>query len=278
MALALVVTARMLRPYFLSHHIGVKTNTPLKQTLGKPDTSGQLVKWAVDLSEYDISYVPRKTIKAQALADFVSEMEEMTIKDASQDQRKENAKADSLSKLASNLEDCQTRHITIHYLPETRTPLDIQPITTGEDWRTPIIKWIKEGLLPKNRWEVARLKTRATRFIMQEHILYKKSYTHPLLRCSSTEEGINILQEIHSGCCGAHTSTMILANKALRAGYFWPTMKQDAIRLWGMDIIGPFPLVTGQRKFLLVAIDYFTKWIEAEPLACITEGEVIKFI
>ncbi|KAL0449053.1 UNVERIFIED_CONTAM: hypothetical protein Slati_1461700 [Sesamum latifolium] len=47
---------------------------------------------------------------------------------------------------------------------------------------------------------------------------------------------------------------------------------------WGMDIVGPFPLATGQRKFLLVAIDYFTKWVEAEPLARITEGEVMKFI
>ncbi|KAL0355521.1 UNVERIFIED_CONTAM: hypothetical protein Sradi_3999000 [Sesamum radiatum] len=86
-ALALVVTARRLRPYFLSHPIGVKTNTLLKQTLGKPDTSERLVKWAVELSEYDISYMPRMTIKAQALADFVSEIAEMSIKDASQDQR-----------------------------------------------------------------------------------------------------------------------------------------------------------------------------------------------
>ncbi|KAL0454705.1 UNVERIFIED_CONTAM: hypothetical protein Slati_0809700 [Sesamum latifolium] len=47
---------------------------------------------------------------------------------------------------------------------------------------------------------------------------------------------------------------------------------------WGIDIVGPFPLAAGQRKFLLVAIDYFTKWVEAEPLTRITEGEVMKFI
>ncbi|KAL0455204.1 UNVERIFIED_CONTAM: hypothetical protein Slati_0859600 [Sesamum latifolium] len=46
----------------------------------------------------------------------------------------------------------------------------------------------------------------------------------------------------------------------------------------GIDIVGPFPVASGQRKFLLVAIDYFTKWVEAEPLARITEGEVMKFI
>ncbi|KAL0367029.1 UNVERIFIED_CONTAM: hypothetical protein Sradi_3593000 [Sesamum radiatum] len=45
-----------------------------------------------------------------------------------------------------------------------------------------------------------------------------------------------------------------------------------------MDIVGPFPLAAGQRKFLLMAIDYFTKWVEAEPLARIIEGEVMKFI
>ncbi|KAL0361079.1 UNVERIFIED_CONTAM: Retrovirus-related Pol polyprotein from transposon [Sesamum radiatum] len=84
MALALVATARRLRPYFLSHPTGVKTNTP--QMLGKPDTSERLVKWAVKLSEYDISYMPRTTIKAQALADFISEIAEMSVKDTSQDQ------------------------------------------------------------------------------------------------------------------------------------------------------------------------------------------------
>ncbi|KAL0456208.1 UNVERIFIED_CONTAM: hypothetical protein Slati_0960000 [Sesamum latifolium] len=142
------------------------------------------------------------------------------------------------------------------------------------------------------------------RDVVQE-ILYT-----PLLRYLAQEEGLHVLKEIQDGYCGSHIGTWALANKALRAGYFWPTMKQDAhyfvnkcekcqkhatlihqpaeplnvmlspcpFSQWGMDIVGPFPLAPGQRKFLLVAIDYFTKWVEAEPLARITEGEVMKFI
>ncbi|KAL0407917.1 UNVERIFIED_CONTAM: hypothetical protein Sradi_1726100 [Sesamum radiatum] len=74
MALALVITARKLRPYFLFYLVRVRTNTSLKQVLGKLEASGRLVKWAIELSKYDISYFPRTTIKAQALADFVSEI------------------------------------------------------------------------------------------------------------------------------------------------------------------------------------------------------------
>ncbi|KAL0327794.1 UNVERIFIED_CONTAM: hypothetical protein Sangu_1857400 [Sesamum angustifolium] len=74
MALTLVITARKLRLYFLSYPIRVRTNIPLKQVLGKPKALGRLVKWAIELSEYDISYLPRTTIKAQALAGFVSKI------------------------------------------------------------------------------------------------------------------------------------------------------------------------------------------------------------
>ncbi|KAL0361928.1 UNVERIFIED_CONTAM: Ribonuclease HI [Sesamum radiatum] len=121
--------------------------------------------------------------------------------------REENIKADCLSKLASALENCRTRHITIQYLPEARALLAVQPITARVDWRTPIIRWIEEGHLPDDRWEAARLKARAIHFLVQAGTLYKRSYTHPLLRCLSTEEGVHVLQEIHSGCCGAHAGT-----------------------------------------------------------------------
>ncbi|KAL8116195.1 hypothetical protein AgCh_022622 [Apium graveolens] len=48
--------------------------------------------------------------------------------------------------------------------------------------------------------------------------------------------------------------------------------------MWGMDILGPFPMATAQRKFLIIAIDYFTKWIEAKPLAKITTKQVAQFL
>ena len=47
---------------------------------------------------------------------------------------------------------------------------------------------------------------------------------------------------------------------------------------WGLDILGPLPLGKGQCKFIVVAMDYFTKWAEAEPLATITEKKVRNFV
>ncbi|KAL0411566.1 UNVERIFIED_CONTAM: hypothetical protein Slati_3746300 [Sesamum latifolium] len=230
------------------------------------------------------------------MVQYLQQIEELKTKFKSfqlhQIPREENIKADSLSKLASALEDCKTRRITMQHLPQPRIPLNIQPIlSNNNDWRTPIIRWIDEGHLPGDRWEATKIKNRAIRFLMQGGMLYKKSFTHPLLRCLSREEGLHVLKEIHDGCCGSHIGTWALANNALRASYFWPTMKQDArylvnkcekrqrhatlihqpaeplnimlslypFSLWGMDIVGPFPLAPGQKKFLLVAIDYFTK-------------------
>ncbi|XP_074378607.1 uncharacterized protein LOC141720149 [Apium graveolens] len=49
------------------------------------------------------------------------------------------------------------------------------------------------------------------------------------------------------------------------------------VAMWGMDILGPFSIASGQRKFIVVAIDYFTKWIEAKALAKITTKQITQF-
>ena len=71
--LALVTAARRLRPYFQAHTIEVPTEYPMKQVLHKPETSGRLMKWALELSEFDIRYKPKTAIKGQVLADLVME-------------------------------------------------------------------------------------------------------------------------------------------------------------------------------------------------------------
>ncbi|KAK0594753.1 hypothetical protein LWI29_000130 [Acer saccharum] len=75
-ALALITSARKLRPYFQAHTIEVYTDCPLKLILQKPEVSGRLTKWAVELSEYDIRYTPKTAIKGQAVSDFIAEFTE----------------------------------------------------------------------------------------------------------------------------------------------------------------------------------------------------------
>ncbi|GKA52582.1 reverse transcriptase domain-containing protein [Tanacetum coccineum] len=107
-----------------------------------------------------------------------------------------------------------------------------------------------------------------------------------------------------------HSGPRSMVAKAIRTGYYWPTMHLDARKLirecndcqvhrpvprnpqqnltpitspwpfykWGIDIAGPFPKGPGKVKFLIVAIDYFTKWIKAKPVATITGNQVKKFV
>ncbi|KAJ0907707.1 putative ribonuclease H domain, reverse transcriptase, RNase H-like domain-containing protein [Helianthus annuus] len=79
LALALVQMARRLRKYFQTHPIQVVTDQPIKSVLEKPENSGRLAKWAVELGEHNITYVPRKAIKAQVLSDFIVEVPKQTI-------------------------------------------------------------------------------------------------------------------------------------------------------------------------------------------------------
>ena len=70
---ALVTTSRKLRPYFQAHTVEVPTEYQMKHILHKPETSGRLIKYAIELSEFDIRYKPRTAVKGQILANFILE-------------------------------------------------------------------------------------------------------------------------------------------------------------------------------------------------------------
>ena len=73
-ALAVVFSVRRLRHYFHSFSVVVMTDLPIQKVLKKPDVAGRMMKWAVELSEFDIQYEPRGPIKGQVFADFVVEL------------------------------------------------------------------------------------------------------------------------------------------------------------------------------------------------------------
>ena len=118
------------------------------------------------------------------------------------------------------------------------------------------------------------------------------------------------MREVHEGICGNHSGARSLVHKLIRAGYYWPTMLKDAqayvkscdkyhrfsnfirqpseeltpmtapwpFAQWGLDIMGPFSTAIRQLKFQVVGIEYFTKWLEAEALATITEKNIRNFV
>ena len=71
--LALRSVAQKLRPYFQAHPVVVLTDQPLHNILHKPDLTGRMLQWAIELSEYRIKFQPRLSMKGQMMADFVLE-------------------------------------------------------------------------------------------------------------------------------------------------------------------------------------------------------------
>nr|XP_009789946.1 PREDICTED: uncharacterized protein LOC104237489 [Nicotiana sylvestris] len=142
-------------------------------------------------------------------------------------------------------------------------------------------------------------------------ILYKRTLDLGLLRCVDAKEAYKLLETIPAGTCGPLMNGFILAEKILRAGYFWMTIEIDYIRYiqkchqwqvhvdmirvppnelnatsapwcfsaWGMDVIGPIePATSNGYRFILVAINYFTKWVKAVSYKVVTKKVVADFV
>lgn len=81
----------------------------------------------------------------------------------------------------------------------------------------PLIKFLQSNILPDNEHDAQLLLKNVRWFEFHEGILYKKSYTHPLLKCVTPEEGNYILREIHEGRCGIHQGTRTMISKVVRS-------------------------------------------------------------
>ena len=197
----------------------------------------------------------------------------------------------------------------VQYMPSIDLP-EVQQIEGEENWMTPIIAYLRDGSLPEERDEARKLMVRSTKYVLIDEVLYKRGISQPYLRCLTPDEANYVLREVHERACGNHSGAKALVHKVVCAGYYWLTIQANAkaylkvcdqcqrfsnvprqpskyltpmmaswpFAQWELDILDPFPIGTRQINFLMVGIDYFTKWVEAEPLAKITQQNVKNFI
>ncbi|GKC00272.1 reverse transcriptase domain-containing protein [Tanacetum coccineum] len=157
---------------------------------------------------------------------------------------------------------------------------------------TSIIKYLEEGIVPSDNNEARALRAKIGQYTIESGVLFKKRYLIPMLRCVRPLQANYVIREIHMGSCGMHVGPRAIVRKAMRQGYYWPTMHADAKtevakcdscqihspipRLpktfmtsimalwpfcqWGMDILGLLTPARGGAKFVIVVIDLFTSF------------------
>nr|GEU42870.1 reverse transcriptase domain-containing protein [Tanacetum cinerariifolium] len=180
------------------------------------------------------------------------------------------------------------------------------PTLTATEEKEELIVYLAAANEAVNKARVVRRKSQ--RFAVINEVLYKESFLGPWLRCVGLFQDNYVLREIHERSYSMHAGTRSVVAKALGTGYYWPTMHKSARALisacqdcqvhkpvlrnpqqklkpitspwpfykWGINITRPFPKGHSKVKFLIVAIDYFTKCIEANLVATIIGNQCEK--
>ncbi|XP_022030488.1 uncharacterized protein LOC110931399 [Helianthus annuus] len=351
--LSLVFASRRLRRYFQAHKVILMTDQALQKVLRRPELSGRLAKWAVELGEHSLEYKARTATKGQILADFLAEVledeekellrwealeneerekeDEATWKlftdgasseegsgagitmispegveltyairldfentntaeyeaflaglrlakkmkarnvEASTDSqlvvkqyqgeyeakdnvmaqyvakvkgtakafktfkleyipRGGNRKSDNLSKLASVAFDHLAREVKVEVLtsPSFGTEEVVAIENAQETWMTPIVRFLKDGILPEGDWAARKVRVKALPYELIDGELYRRSYLGPSLNCVDSEEAKYVIREIHEGICGMHSGPRTVVAKATNAGFYWPRMYETA--------------------------------------------------
>jgi hypothetical protein len=294
-AYALIKSLKSFRIYILhSKVIAYVPSSSVKDVLTQPDIDGKRARWIAKLIEFNIEVKPTKLVKGQGLAKLLTEenhelLDINFVGESSVNLQTELA-ADgqhSSQQVAEHLSSCEWYSGIIHFLQKLEVPPEL------------------------SMTQARALKLRAIKFCIYNNLLYWKDPAGLLLRCLDKEESVEVTHQFHSSVCGGHHYWKTTVHKILRAGYYWPFLFSDVcafvkacdkcqrftgkqqlkslplrpivvngpFQQWGLDFIGEInPSSSGQHKWILVATDYFTKWIEAIPTRNATHQVVMKFL
>ena len=94
----------------------------------------------------------------------------------------------------------------------------------------PIMKFLREDILPEEKIEADKIRKKATSYWLSENSkLYRRSFSGPYLLCVHPDQTELLLEEMHEGICGSHTGGRSLAHRAITQGYWWPNMQREAL-------------------------------------------------
>jgi ribonuclease HI len=199
-------------------------------------------------------------------------------------ERDHNEAADALSKLGSRRTQVPPG-VFVQEVLRPSIPLDwaeecnvlSQPESDSNDWREPIIKYIKNEEEPDDKAAAECITRQSAHYTLIGNTLYRRGAAGILMKCIPSVTGKQLLDGIHAGQCGIHAASRTLVGKVFRSGFYWPATKSDVAELvqrreacqflskqhhlpaqqlqtipvtwpfacWGLDMIGPFKKAQG---------------------------------
>jgi hypothetical protein len=267
LALAVVLAVQKLRHYILLRTTKVVADSnPMQYLLSRRQVNGKFARWIVILQEYDLEFSTPKSKKALVLAELVTDLPSNTPS-------------------APVNTDFPDEHLFY--------------IASDDPWYGDLLVYLRTQKFGQHlsRDDRRRIRHQAPRYLLIGDILYRRGVDTILRRCLTIDEADKVLNDCHSGACGGHLSGIATAQKIIRASYFWPTLFHDCIHAvrrceqcqlyankarappallhpvitagpfckWGIDFMTCNPPSSNGHKYIVVAVDYFTKWAEAMP-------------
>ncbi|GKB59623.1 reverse transcriptase domain-containing protein [Tanacetum coccineum] len=192
--------------------------------------------------------------------------------------REDNQKADILSKLATVPFSHLTKEILVEVLNERSTDAkEVQTIVEeeGENWMTPIINYLEEGIVPSDKNEARSLRAKISQYVIESGVCFKKGYLVPDVEAKSSGQEAQCGQGYYGPHCMYDAKKEVDKCDScqihspiprLPKTHMTSIMAPCPFYQWGMDILGPLTPARGGAKFVFVAIGYFTKWIRKQAL------------
>ncbi|GJS53687.1 reverse transcriptase domain-containing protein [Tanacetum coccineum] len=288
--LAMVYAFEKLRPYLvLSKTIVYTDQSALKYLLAKQDAKSRLLRWILLLQEYDVIIRDKKGAENLAAAHDCLESKrlgELWVLGYEMYSRKPH-EGDLEKKEINETFPLETlRMITFHSDSSTPWFADIANYHAGN--------FVVKGMSSQQKKKIIK---DVKHYFWTPLQCFKIYEDQVIRRCVHGQEAVDILMACHNGPTGGHHGANYTAKKVFDSGFYWPIiyrdahdmvkscdscqrqgkisqkdeMPQNAIQVceifdvWGIDFIGPFPSSRG-NKYILVAVDYLSKWVEAKAL------------